>query len=160
MACPTHLEMLIAQSGSKIGLGLSVYNSLQILQLKTYKPHTHAVKSLSSAWLGEPTKPKHSTETQQKNGHQMGYEKRTDSLGGVGPCTARNLFEIASGRSRGPFPYRSLLKRCQLPSFYVIMCWFWHHQNPGALQVSSTRYSSDGLPQPCLRAPASCTETF
>lgn len=152
--------MLIAQSGSKIWLGLSVYNSLQILQLKNYKPHAHAAKSLGSAWLGEPPKPKYSTETQQKNGHQMAYEKRTDSPAGVGPCTARNLFEIASGRSRVPFTYKSFLERCQLPSFYVLMCWFWHHQNPGALQVSSTRSSSDGLPQLRTRAPASCTETF
>jgi len=41
MAPPTHLEMLIAQSGSKIWLGLSVYNSLQISQLKNFKPHGH-----------------------------------------------------------------------------------------------------------------------
>lgn len=118
-ASPTHLEMLIAQSGSQIWLSLSVYNSLQILQLKNYKPHAHAAKSLSSTWLGEPTKPKHSTEIQQKNGHQMGYEKMTDSLGAVGPCTARSLFEIASGRSRGPFPHKYLLERCQLPSFFL-----------------------------------------
>lgn len=57
MAPPTHLEMLIAQSGSKIWLGLSVYDSLQILQLKNYKPHEHAAKSLNSTWLMEPTKP-------------------------------------------------------------------------------------------------------
>lgn len=48
MASPTHLGMLIAQTGSKIWLGLSVYNSLQILQLKNYKLHEHAAKSLDS----------------------------------------------------------------------------------------------------------------
>lgn len=65
MASPTHLGML-SQSGSKIWLGLSVYNSSQILQLKNYKPHEHAAKSLNSTWLREATKPKHSRGTQQE----------------------------------------------------------------------------------------------
>lgn len=72
MASPTHLEMLIAQSGSKIWLGFSVYNSLQILQLKNYKPHTHTAKSLGSTWLEEPTKPKHSRKINSRWGMKRG----------------------------------------------------------------------------------------
>lgn len=46
--------------------------------MKTYEPHTYAAKSLGSTCLGEPTKPKQSAETQQRN-VRVEYEKGTDS---------------------------------------------------------------------------------
>lgn len=97
-----------------------------------------------------------SLSTAQKPNREMDikvrYEKRTNSLGGVSPCTDRNLFKIVSGRSCSPFPYKSSLESCQLPFLYVILCCFWcprlwHHQNPAALQVSNTSSSSKRLSQ-------------
>lgn len=70
MASPLHLGMLRAQPGSKICPGPSVYNSLQISSLKKYESHMRTAKSLGSTCLGEPSKSKHSTETQQRNGHE------------------------------------------------------------------------------------------
>jgi len=49
--------------------------------MKNYEPHTYAAKSFGSTWLGEPTKPKQSAETQQRN-VRVGYENRTDRQGG------------------------------------------------------------------------------
>lgn len=106
--------------------------------------HTCALLNHSAPHVwGNPA----SLSTAQKPNREMDirvrYEKRTNSLGGVSPCTDRNLFKIVSGRSCSPFPYKSSVESCQLPFLYVILCSFWcprlwHHQNPAALQVSNT----------------------
>lgn len=44
----------------------------------------------------------------------------------VSPCKARNLFEIVSGGSCSPFPYKSLVQNCQLHFLYATIQCSWH----------------------------------